>query len=161
MCCLPARTPAAASELLADGGTRRYRISKPGSVSPVKSIDPVMPARSKKERNAARHVRLDLRVQDLELLSVQRPHEQGHDDESAEEERCCRKAIRSECRQFAKLIGLGHFAQKPNQGFLRAFARHLIDPASQIRKPTRLGYCQPDHSDGFARQYPLQDANAD
>jgi len=96
------------------GGIRRHRISKPGSVGPVRSIDAVVPARSKKKRNAARHVRLDLRVQDLELLSVQGPQDQGHDDESAEEERCRRKALRSECRQFAKLIGLGHFAKKPN-----------------------------------------------
>ena len=48
-------------------------ISKPGQSKYVRSSDAVMPARSKKERNAARHVRLDLLVQDLELLSVQRP----------------------------------------------------------------------------------------
>src|ERR1700719_2488986 len=160
MCCLPARTPAAASELLADGGTRRYRISKPGSVSPVRSIDPVMPASGKKEGNAARHVRLDLRVQGLELLSVERPYEQGPDDNSAEEARCCRKALRSECKQFAKLVGLGRLAQKPNHGFLRAFAHQPVDPARQIRKPTSLGYCQPDQADGRADQHPLQDVNA-
>src|SRR6202043_4250830 len=100
--------------------------------------DAAMPAGGKKEGNAARHVRLDLRVQHLELLSVERPYEQGPDDNSAEEARCCRKALRSECKQFAKLVGLGRLAQKPNQGLLRAFARHLIDPARQIRKSTRL-----------------------
>jgi len=35
--------------------------------------------------NAARHVRPDLRVQDLELLSEQRPQEQGQDDEIEED----------------------------------------------------------------------------
>jgi hypothetical protein len=54
-------------------GPGATQFSKPGSVSPVRSSDALMPARSKKERNAARHVRLHLRVQDLELLSVQRP----------------------------------------------------------------------------------------
>jgi hypothetical protein len=45
-------------------------ISKPGQSKCVRSSDAIMPARSKKESNAARHVRPDLRVQDLELLSV-------------------------------------------------------------------------------------------
>src|SRR5690348_10462817 len=98
-----------------------------------------MPAGSKKKGNAARHVVLDLRAQDLELLSVQRPYDEGQDDNSAEEVRCCRKAILSECRQFSKLIGLGHFAQKPSHGFIPAFARHPIDPPRQSWKATSLG----------------------
>ena len=72
----------------------------------VRSSDAVMPARGNKECNAARHVRPDLGMQDLELLSVQRRYEQGQDDEIDEEARCCLKALRSECRQFAKLIGI-------------------------------------------------------
>jgi multidrug efflux pump subunit AcrA (membrane-fusion protein) len=43
-----------------------------------------VPADSKKEGKPARHVRLDLCVQDLELLSVQRPYDQRQDDKSEE-----------------------------------------------------------------------------
>src|SRR3984893_5601769 len=107
-----------------------------------------MPAGGKKEGKAARHVRLDLRVQHLERLAVERPYEKGPDDNAAEEARCCRKALRSECKQFAKLVGLGRLAQKPNHGFLRAFAHPPVDPARPIRNPPRLGYSQPSHTDG-------------
>src|SRR5258706_16174158 len=126
----------------------------------VKSGNAGMPARRNKESNAARHVRPDLRVQDLELLSEQRPQEQGQDDKIEEDARCCREALWRECRHFAKLIRLSHFAQKPSHGFLTAFARHPIDPARQSRQPTSLGDSQPGQADSLAHQYPLQDGNA-
>jgi len=56
------------------------------------------------------------------------PDDQGQDDTPANEARCRRKALRSECRQFAKLVGLGRLAQKPNHCYFRTFARHPVDP---------------------------------
>jgi len=67
------------------------------------------------------------------------------------------EALWRECRHFAKLIRLSHFAQKPSHGFLSAFARHPIDPARQSRQPTSLGDSQPGQADSPAHQYPLQD----
>ena len=58
-----------------------------------------VPAGGKKERNAARHVRVDLCVQRLEVYLEQRPEQEGHGDEIEEESRCRCKVLRGEGRQ--------------------------------------------------------------
>jgi hypothetical protein len=47
------------------------------SIEPARGISDALPTGGKKEGNAARHVRLDLCAQPLELPSEQRSHERG------------------------------------------------------------------------------------
>ena len=59
---------------------------------------PAVPAGRKKERNTARHVRVDSCIQRLEVHLEQRPEQHGHGDDIQEEPRCC-------CRRSAVKAG--------------------------------------------------------
>jgi hypothetical protein len=57
-----------------------------------------VPAGGKKERNAARHARIDLCVERLEVYLEQRPKQHGHGNEIKEEPRRRCEAFRGEGR---------------------------------------------------------------
>jgi hypothetical protein len=48
-------------------------------------VNPAVPADRKKERNTARHVRVDFCIQRLEVHLEQRPEQHGHGDDIQEE----------------------------------------------------------------------------
>src|SRR5260370_39265125 len=65
---------------------------------PANLIDAAVPASGKKESDAARHVRLNLRTQLLELLAEKRSQHQGEEDHILEESRRYCQALRGERR---------------------------------------------------------------
>jgi multidrug resistance efflux pump len=80
-------------------------------------VNPAVPADRKKERNTARHVRVDFCIQRLEVHLEQRPEQHGHGDDIQEEPRCRCEALRGEGWQRSKLVGLRQVVQQVNPEF--------------------------------------------
>src|SRR5258708_36246242 len=97
-------------------------------------------ARCKEERNAARHVRVDLCIQHLEVHLEQRPKQHGHGNKIEEEPSRRREALRGEGRQRRKLVRLRQFAQQPDPDFSAEITRRPADAACQLREPARFRY---------------------
>jgi hypothetical protein len=95
-------------------------------------------ARREKERDAARHVRVDLCIQCLEVDLEQRPKQHGHSDEIKEEPRRHCEALRGEGRQRADFARLCQLAEQPDPRFSAEITRPSADGARQIGEPARL-----------------------
>ena len=102
-----------------------------------------MPAGGKKERNAARHVRVDLCVQRLEVYLEQRPKQHGHSDEIKEEPRRRCEALRGEGRQRAEFARLSQLTQQSDPKFSAEITRLPADFGGQIGEPVRFRDRQP------------------
>src|SRR5260370_1401812 len=113
-------------------------------------------ARCKEERNAARHVRVDLCIQHLEVHLEQRPKQHWHGNKIEEEPSRRREALRGEGQQRRKLVRLRQFAQQPDPEFRAEITRRPADGACQIGESARFRYSQPHQRDPFAVQTPVQ-----
>src|SRR4029077_19057196 len=90
-------------------GRARQRIASRGRASApfcMRLSSLRVPAGGEKERNAARHVRVDLCLQRLEGYLEQRPKQHRHSDEIKEEPRRRCEALRGEGRQRAEFARL-------------------------------------------------------
>ncbi len=115
-----------------------------------------MPASGKKERNAARHVRVDLFVQRLEVHLEQCPEQDGHGDEIEEDTRRGCQALRREGRQRSQFVGLCQLAQQLNPEVGAEIARGPADRGAQFGEAARFRDGQPHQRDPVAVQTPVQ-----